>query len=55
MLAAYHPALDATALRRMDFYAGMEPFHEIHFAQTHGDAAHLAHGVESARQQCAQR
>jgi aminoglycoside 2''-phosphotransferase len=54
MLAAYHPALDATALRRMDFYAGMEPFHEINFAQTHGDAAHLAHGVESARRQCAQ-
>jgi aminoglycoside 2''-phosphotransferase len=55
MLAAYHPALDATALRRMDFYAGMEPFHEIHFGQTHGDAAHLAHGVEWARRQCAQR
>jgi aminoglycoside 2''-phosphotransferase len=54
MLATYHPALDATALRRMDFYAGMEPFHEIHFGQTHGDAAHLAHGVESARRQCAQ-
>jgi aminoglycoside 2''-phosphotransferase len=55
MLAAYHPALDATALRRMDFYAGMEPFHEIRFAQTHGDAAHLAHGVESVRRQCAQQ
>jgi aminoglycoside 2''-phosphotransferase len=54
MLAAYHPALDATALRRMDFYAGMEPFHEIHFGQTHGDAAHLAHGVELARRQLAQ-
>jgi len=55
MLSAYHPALDATALRRMDFYAGMEPFHEIHFAQTHGDAAHLARGIESARRQFAQR
>jgi aminoglycoside 2''-phosphotransferase len=55
MLAAYHPALDATALRRMDFYAGIEPFHEIHFGQTHGDAAHLAHGVELARRQLAQR
>ena len=54
MLATYHPALDATALRRMDFYAGMEPFHEIHFAQTHGDAAHLAHGIELARRQFAQ-
>jgi aminoglycoside 2''-phosphotransferase len=54
MLAAYHPALDATALRRMDFYAGMEPFHEIHFAQTHGDAAHLAHGVEQAQRQFSQ-
>jgi aminoglycoside 2''-phosphotransferase len=54
MLAAYRPALDATALRRMDFYAGMEPFHEIQFAQTYGDAAHLAHGIESARQQLAQ-
>ena len=55
MLAAYRPTLDATALQRMDFYAGMEPFHEIHFGQTHGDAAHLAHGIESARRQCAQR
>jgi aminoglycoside 2''-phosphotransferase len=54
MLDAYHPTLDATALRRMDFYAGMEPFHEIHFAQTHGDAAHLAHGIELARRQLAQ-
>ncbi|HEY7019777.1 MAG TPA: phosphotransferase [Ktedonobacterales bacterium] len=54
MLAAYHPALDATALRRMDFYAGMEPFHEIHFGQTRGDAAHLAHGIELARRQLAQ-
>jgi aminoglycoside 2''-phosphotransferase len=57
MLAAYHPALDASALRRMerrmDIYAGMEPFHEIHFAQTHGDAAHLTHGVEWARRQFA--
>jgi aminoglycoside 2''-phosphotransferase len=53
MMAAYHPTLDATALRRMDFYAGMEPFHEIHFAQTHGDAAHLAHGIELARRQAA--
>jgi aminoglycoside 2''-phosphotransferase len=55
MLATYRPALDATALRRMDFYAGMEPFHEIHFAQTHGDAAHLARGIELARRQFAQR
>jgi aminoglycoside 2''-phosphotransferase len=54
MLATYRHALDATVLRRMDFYAGMEPFHEIQFAQTHGDAAHLAHGVEWARRQCAQ-
>jgi aminoglycoside 2''-phosphotransferase len=51
MLAAYRHSLDTTILRRMDFYAGMEPFHEIHFAQTHGDAAHLAHGVEWARRQ----
>jgi aminoglycoside 2''-phosphotransferase len=54
MLAVYGPPLDATVLRRMDFYAGMEPFHEIHFAQTHGDAAHLAHGMEWARRHCAQ-
>jgi aminoglycoside 2''-phosphotransferase len=54
MLAAYRHALDTTVLRRMDFYAGMEPFHEIHFGQVHGDAAHLAHGIEWARRQCAQ-
>jgi len=54
MLAAYRRPLDTTVLRRMDFYAGMEPFHEIHFGQMHGDATHLAHGVESARRQCAQ-
>jgi len=53
-LAAYRHALDATVLRRMDFYAGMEPFHKIQFAQLHSDAAHLAHGVEWARRQCAQ-
>jgi hypothetical protein len=39
-----------TMLQRMDFYAGMEPFHEIHFGQTHDDAAHLAHGIAWARQ-----
>jgi aminoglycoside 2''-phosphotransferase len=54
MLAAYRHSLDATVLRRMDFYAGMEPFHEIHFGQMHGDTAHLTHGVESARRLCAQ-
>jgi aminoglycoside 2''-phosphotransferase len=55
MLAASRHSLDTTMLRRMDFYAGMEPFHEIHFAQTHGDAAHLTHGVEWVRRQLAQR
>jgi aminoglycoside 2''-phosphotransferase len=54
MLAAYRHPLDATLVHRMDFYAGMEPFHEIHFGQVSGDAAHLAHGIEWARQQCAQ-
>jgi aminoglycoside 2''-phosphotransferase len=54
MLAAYGHPLDTTCLRRMDFYAGMEPFHEIHFGQMHGDTAHLAHGIEWARRQCAQ-
>jgi aminoglycoside 2''-phosphotransferase len=54
MLAVYRPPLDSTLFRRMDFYAGMEPFHEIHFAQVHGDAAHLAHGMEWARRLCAQ-
>jgi aminoglycoside 2''-phosphotransferase len=53
MLAAYSHPLDATCVRRMDFYAGMEPFHEIHFGQIQGDAAHLAHGIEWARRQCA--
>lgn len=55
MLAAYAPDSphDTTMLRRMDFYAGMEPFHEIHFGQIHGDAAHLAHGVTWARELCA--
>jgi aminoglycoside 2''-phosphotransferase len=52
MLATYQHALDATVLRRMDFYAGMEPFHEIHFAQTHDDADHLAHGIEWAHRKC---
>jgi aminoglycoside 2''-phosphotransferase len=54
MLAAYRHSLDTTFLRRMDFYAGMEPFHEIHFGQKEGDAAHLAHGIEWARRQFAQ-
>jgi aminoglycoside 2''-phosphotransferase len=54
MLAAYHLPLDASFLRRMDIYARMEPFHEIHFGQLRGDAAHLAHGIAWARQQCAQ-
>jgi aminoglycoside 2''-phosphotransferase len=49
MLTAYRHPLDATFQRGMDFYAGMEPFHEIHFGQLQGDAAHLAHGVEWAR------
>jgi aminoglycoside 2''-phosphotransferase len=53
MLAAYRHSLDTTVLRRMDFYAGMEPFHELHFGQLHGDAAHLAHGIEWVRRQCA--
>jgi len=53
MLAAYRHPLDTTFLQRMDFYAGMEPFHEIHFGQIDGDAAHLAHGIEWARRQCA--
>jgi aminoglycoside 2''-phosphotransferase len=54
MLVAYRYPLDTTFLRRMDFYAGMEPFHEIHFGQTAGDAAHLAHGIEWVRRQCAE-
>jgi aminoglycoside 2''-phosphotransferase len=54
MLAAYGHSLDTILPRRLDFYAGMEPFHEIHYAQTHGDAAHLAHGIEWARRQFAQ-
>ncbi len=54
MLAAYRHPLDATVLRRMDFYAGMEPFHEIHFGQMAGDAAHLAHGIEWVRRHCAE-
>jgi aminoglycoside 2''-phosphotransferase len=54
MLAAYRQPLDTALLRRMTFYAGMEPFHEIHFGQLHGDAAHLAHGIAWARRQCAQ-
>lgn len=54
MLAAYRHPLDTSLLRRMDFYAGMEPFHEIHFGQVDGDAAHLAHGIEWARRQCAE-
>ena len=54
MLAAYCPSLDTAVLRRMDFYAGMEPFHEIHFGQRTGDAAHLAHGIEWARRLCAE-
>jgi aminoglycoside 2''-phosphotransferase len=51
MLAAYRHPLDSTFVHRMDFYSGMEPFHEIHFGQLSGDAAHLAHGIEWARQQ----
>jgi aminoglycoside 2''-phosphotransferase len=55
MLAAYAHGdqRDCALVSRMDFYAGMEPFHEIHFGQVHGDAAHLAHGVAWARQQIA--
>lgn len=53
MLAAYRHPLDATFRQRMDFYAGMEPFHEIHFGQVDGDAAHLAHGIAWARRQFA--
>jgi aminoglycoside 2''-phosphotransferase len=53
MFAVYRHPLDTTLLRRMDFYAGMEPFHEIHFGQIDGDAAHLAHGIEWVRQQFA--
>lgn len=49
MLAAYRHPHDASFIRRMDVYAGMEPFHEIRFGQVDGDAAHLAHGVEWAR------
>ena len=30
-------------------WAKMEPFHEIHFGQQEGDAAHLAHGIAWAR------
>lgn len=48
-LAAYRQPLDATFTRRMEIYAGMEPFHEIRFGQVDGDAAHLAHGIEWAR------
>jgi aminoglycoside 2''-phosphotransferase len=54
MLAAYRLPVDTSLLRRMDFYAGMEPFHEIQFGQKHGDTAHLAHGVEWARHLCAE-
>ncbi len=54
MLAAYQHQLDSTFLRRMDFYAGMEPFHEIHFGQLSEDAEHLAHGIEWARRQIAE-
>lgn len=55
MLAAYasdalHDTTMTDMLRRMDFYAGMEPFHEIHYGQVHGDAAHLAHGMAWARE-----
>ncbi len=53
MLAAYARPADASFSRRMDFYAGMEPFHEIHFGQMQGDAAHLAHGIAWARQRFA--
>jgi aminoglycoside phosphotransferase (APT) family kinase protein len=58
MLTAYASAADETTitsmLHRMDFYDGMEPFHEIHFGQAHGDVAHLAHGVAWARRLFAQ-
>jgi aminoglycoside 2''-phosphotransferase len=54
MLAAYRHPLGTSLLRRMDFYAGMEPFHEIHFGQRTGDAAHLAHGMEWARRRFTQ-
>jgi aminoglycoside 2''-phosphotransferase len=53
MLAAYQHPTDASWFRRMDFYAGMEPYHEIHFGQLEGDASHLAHGIAWARQQLA--
>jgi aminoglycoside 2''-phosphotransferase len=57
MLAAYvsdspRDMTMTTMLHRMDFYAGMEPFHEIHFGQANGDAAHLAHGIAWVRRQC---
>lgn len=51
MLAAYRHPSDATMLRRLDFYASMEPFHEIRFGQRTGDAARLTHGIEWARRQ----
>jgi aminoglycoside 2''-phosphotransferase len=53
MLAAYPHAADDTLFRRMDFYAGMEPFHELHFGQLEGDAAHIARGIEGVRRVCA--
>jgi aminoglycoside 2''-phosphotransferase len=53
MLAAYGHPTDASWFRRMDFYAGMEPFHEIHFGQLDGNATHLAHGIARTRQQLA--
>lgn len=49
MLVAYQHTVDATFFRRIESYAGMEPFHEIHFGQLEGDAAHLEHGVAWAR------
>ena len=55
MLAAYHHPLDPSFFRRMDFYEGMEPFHEIHFGQVNGDAAHLEHGIAPSRRQRAER
>ena len=37
----------------MDFYAGMEPFHELHFGQRQGDPAHVARGIAGVRRVCA--
>lgn len=51
MLAAYEHPLDPTFLRRMDFYAGMEPFYQIHFGQLSGDADLLAHSISWAKRQ----